>query len=241
MASTAVATRSQAYLVSCAEGIEGSKLPSVKQVFGHFLHRHNVLKEDIQTAANHTIERVEDFWIHAKILIKHRQDAIKKLEQLFCHCKGLKKNQRRQTQTQEANKAKILEMVEELFDTVHANAMKLIKNEVANCEVFWNNRSSESNDEGVCVSTTSRVIFVRVSTTSRVIFDRDVEDVTDALWLQFFKHFLSSAVNKCGKLDNPFAGVQYTVRAGCNRPASQIVQLTDCVTLGGSRDLEDKI
>ena len=230
MASTAVATCSQAYLVSCAEGIEGSKLPSVKQVFGHFLHRHNVLKKDIQTAANHTIERVEDFWIHAKILIKHRQDAIKKLEQLFCHCKGLKKNQRRQTQTQEANKAKILEMVEELFDTVHANAMKLIKNEVANCEVFWNNTSSESNEEGV-----------RVSTTSRVIFDRDVEDVTDALWLQFFKHFLSSAVNKCGKLDNPFAGVQYTVRAGCNRPGSQIVQLTDCVTLGGSRDLEDKI
>ena len=232
MASTAVATRSQAYLVSCAEGIEGSKLPSVKQVFGHFLHRHNVLKEDIQTAANHTIERVEDFWIHAKILIKHRQDAIKKLEQLFCHCKGLKKNQRRQTQTQEANKAKILEMVEELFDTVHANAMKLIKNEVANCEVFWNNTSSESNEEGV-----------RVSTTSRVIFDRDVEDVTDALWLQFFKHFFSSAVNKCGKLDNPFAGVQYTVRAGCNRPASQIVQLIDCShsTLGGSSDLEDKV
>lgn len=41
----------------------------------------------------------------------------------------MKKDQRRQTQTQQANEAKFLEMVEELFDIAHANAMELIENE----------------------------------------------------------------------------------------------------------------
>jgi len=76
-ANSAMATRSQDYLVSWAEGIEGSKLPSGKQVLGHFLYRHNALKEDIRTASNNTIQRVEDFWFRAKIPIKHRQDSIK--------------------------------------------------------------------------------------------------------------------------------------------------------------------
>jgi len=53
--------------------------------------------------------------MHAKIPIKHRQVSIRKLEQLFCQWKGLKKNQRRQTETQQANKAKFLEMVEEFL------------------------------------------------------------------------------------------------------------------------------
>ena len=85
------------------------------------------------TAANHTIEKVEDFWIHAKIPIKHRQVSIRKLEQLFCQWKSLKKNVR---QTQQANKSKFLEIVEEFFDIAHASAMKLIENKVANCEVL---------------------------------------------------------------------------------------------------------
>jgi len=51
----------------------------------------------------------------------------------------------------------------------------------------------------------------------------------------------SLSVNKCGTLDNTFAGVQSPVRAGCDRTASQIAQLIDCATLGGSSDLDDKV
>ena len=81
MASTNVATRSQVYLVSCAEGTEGSKLPFTEAFTGHFLHRHCVLKVDIRTAAaSHTTEIVEDIWFHAKIPIKHRQHSVRKLE-----------------------------------------------------------------------------------------------------------------------------------------------------------------
>jgi len=41
----AVTTRSKDYLLSYADGIEGSKLPSGKQVLVQFFHRHNVLKD----------------------------------------------------------------------------------------------------------------------------------------------------------------------------------------------------
>jgi hypothetical protein len=99
------------------------------QVLGHFLHRHNVLKEDIRTAANNTIKRVEEFWFRAKIPIKHRQDSVKKLEQLFGEWKGLKKNKNRQTQTQQTNEASFSEAVAQLFDIAHADAMTLIENE----------------------------------------------------------------------------------------------------------------
>jgi len=100
----------------------------VNQVFGHFLHRHNVLKENIRTAANHTIEIVEDFWSRAKIPVKHRQDSIKKLEQIFGEWMGLKKNKNRKTQIQHANEVTFSEMMEQLFDIAHANAMELIEN-----------------------------------------------------------------------------------------------------------------
>ena len=51
----------------------------------------------------------------------------------------------------------------------------------------------------------------------------------------------SVTVNKWDTLDNTFVGVQCPVRAGCDTTASQIVQLIDCSTLGGSSDLEDKV
>ena len=78
-----MATRSQDYLLSCAESIEGSKLPSGEQVLGHFLYRHTVIKEDISTAARHTMDRVDEFWLRAKIPTKHRPDSVKKLKELF--------------------------------------------------------------------------------------------------------------------------------------------------------------
>lgn len=96
---TPVGTCSQDYLVGCIEVIEGSKLPSAKQVFGHFLHRRTILKEDVRTAANSTIERVESFWFKAKIPVRHRQDSIKQLEQIFYQWRGLKKNKNRHTET----------------------------------------------------------------------------------------------------------------------------------------------
>src|ERR1051325_5268222 len=121
-----MATRSLDFLISLLEGTEGRKLPSGKQVLGYFLYRRNVLHEDIRIAANHAMDRVEDFWFCARIPIKYRQDSIKKLEQLFYEWKGMKKNKICRTQTQQANEATFSAAIEELFDVAHANATEQI-------------------------------------------------------------------------------------------------------------------
>lgn len=138
----ATVTRSLDYLVTPVDRIEGSKLPSGKQVLGNFLHHHNVLKQDIRTAATHTIERVEDFWFRAKLPIKHRQDSIKKLEKLFYEWAGLKKNKSRRSQTQQCNEAQFLATIEELFDIAHANAMGLI--EIEEDKLFLESQRKEA-------------------------------------------------------------------------------------------------
>jgi len=143
-----MATRSHDYLVGPAEGIEGSKLPSGKQVFGYFLYCHNVLKEDIRTAATHTIERVEDLWACAKIPTKHHRDSVKKLEQLFGDWKGLKKNKSRHSKTQQANESKFLATIEELFDIAHADAMELIVTQEDKLPRYFLNLSGRRDDLG---------------------------------------------------------------------------------------------
>jgi len=123
-----MATRSLDFLLSPAAGIEGSKLPSGEQVLGHFLHRHSVLKEDISTAANRTVDRVEDFWLRAKIPTKHRPDSIKKVKELFYQWKGLKKNHKRCNEVQLVNEAAFTELIKELFGIAHSNALELMEN-----------------------------------------------------------------------------------------------------------------
>jgi len=85
-----MATSSHDYLVSPAHGIEGSKLPSGKQVLGYFLYHHTIRKEIVHLTATLTIQRVEEFWCRAQIPVKHQQDSIKKLE-LFREWHGLNK------------------------------------------------------------------------------------------------------------------------------------------------------
>src|SRR6218665_1262793 len=114
-----MATRSHVYLVSPAYEIEGSKLPSGKQVLGYFLYHHTIRKEIVHLTATHTIQRVEELWCSAQIPVKPQQDSIKKLE-LFSH--GLKKNKSRRTLTQK-HETKILAKVAELFDIAHAQLL----------------------------------------------------------------------------------------------------------------------
>ena len=61
-----------------------------------------------------TIQRVESFWFKAKIPVRHRQDSIKQLEQIFYEWRGLKKNKNRHTETQQANEATFVETIESI-------------------------------------------------------------------------------------------------------------------------------
>ena len=54
--------RKNVYLVdNYEEDINGSKLPSNKQVLCFFLHNHNILQEGIRDSATKTVEKVAKF------------------------------------------------------------------------------------------------------------------------------------------------------------------------------------
>ena len=158
MASTTVTTRSQVYLVSCAEGIEGSKLPSVQQVFGHFFHCHNVLKRYLTSSKPY-------YWKSWRLL-----DACKNTHQAspsfyqkawttILSVEGFEEEPETSDRDSASQQSKVFRNGWGIFVIAHVSAMKLIENEVTNCEVLWNSMSSESNDEDVCVSTTSWFVF----------------------------------------------------------------------------------
>jgi len=56
----------------------------------------------------------------------------------------------------------------------------------------------------------------------------------------FSSEIISSLINKWSTPDDPLAGVEGPVRAGCNRAASQVVQLVDYMTLHGRRNLQQE-
>ena len=57
----------------------------------------------------------------------------------------------------------------------------------------------------------------------------------------FSSEIISSLVNKWSTPDDPLAGVESPVRAGCNRAASQVVQLVDYTTLHGRGNLQQEV
>src|SRR6218665_1878679 len=90
-----------------------------------FLYHHTIQKEIVHLASTLTIQIVKEFWCRAQIPVKHQQDSIKKLEQLFREWRGLKKNK---TPTQKHNETTFLAKVAELFDIAHPDAMELLDN-----------------------------------------------------------------------------------------------------------------
>ena len=85
-----IVARFQDYLVSFADGIEGTRLFSTSP--------YNPERNCPSCYYPH-IHRVEEFLCQAKIPVKHQQDSINKLEQLFREWQGLKKNKSHQTST----------------------------------------------------------------------------------------------------------------------------------------------
>src|SRR6218665_1914548 len=115
-----MATRSQDNLELPADGIEGSKLPSGKQILGYFLYQHTIRKEIVHLAATLTIQRVEKFWCRAQIPVKHQQNSIRMLEQLLGEWQGLEKNKSCRTPTQK-HETTFSAKVAALFDIAHAD------------------------------------------------------------------------------------------------------------------------
>src|SRR6218665_715554 len=100
---TTIKTRSKSaiWLIGFEEDkLKGSKLPSNRQVLSVFFYRHNSLKETIHDSSRDIIREAVQFWDKARIPIQPEHCAILKLEKLYEKWVKLKKNAKRQTNTQ---------------------------------------------------------------------------------------------------------------------------------------------
>lgn len=126
----AVSTRNQKciYLLdSYITDITGSKLPSNRQALGYFLYLHLEGKETIRQASTLTIEKVFKFWEKACIPVKHKKNAITKLEKLYNSWKNLRKHKLRCSITQQKQESEFKECLDDLFDVAHVNALNMIR------------------------------------------------------------------------------------------------------------------
>ena len=93
--------------------------------------------------------------------------------------------------------------------------------------MFWNDWSVECDNESVGVSPAARVVF-----------HCHIKYVFDALGFQFSQSFFLITVNKRATPDDSRARVE---SPGCDRTASQVVQLVDYVTLNGRCNLQKEV
>ena len=111
------------------EEINGAKLPSNRQVLGHFLFLHQKKALQIRDSSRVTVERVVEIWMKASIPIRDKQNCITKLEKLFYQWKLIKKNKNRRTETQIKKEKEFVDCLENLFDISHEKSLDMMKNE----------------------------------------------------------------------------------------------------------------
>lgn len=125
---TGTRSASQIYLLgSTKTDINGSKLPSTKQVLGLFLHYHLDLNKPKREAACLVIQRASEFWRKARIPTRPDHHCQRKLEKLFEEWRLLKKNRMRKTKSQQEKEVRFCSAFGDLFDIAHASALTLIK------------------------------------------------------------------------------------------------------------------
>ena len=92
-----------------------------------FLHHHKTLKKTVRESARSVIREATTFWDSAKIPVRPEQHAISQLEQLHDRWVKLKKNASRKSETQATNERSFVDILGDLIDIAHMNALKIIK------------------------------------------------------------------------------------------------------------------
>jgi len=105
------------------ETITGSKLPSIRQVFGRFFHVHTIQKQTVQASAIATARELESFWGKARIPIRLECHVVQRIKELHSTWQGLRKSASRRTQTQLAKEGMFVSKLDDLFDVAHTDAL----------------------------------------------------------------------------------------------------------------------
>src|SRR6218665_1015157 len=117
---TTIKTRSKSaiWLIGFEEDkLNGSKLPSNRQVLRVFFYRYNSLKETIHDSSRDLIREAVQFWDKARIPIQPEHRAILKLQKLHEKWVKFKKNAKRRAETQKEKG--FVEDLDNLFDMEH--------------------------------------------------------------------------------------------------------------------------
>lgn len=121
------ASRERIFLIGVMqEGIEGNKLPSVRQVLQVFFYELRSEKGTVRSSATRAIRLAEEFWQKARIPTKRTQKSIEKLEEIYRHWEKIVKNRTRRTPAQVEKEKLFDESLDDLFDIAHNDALKLI-------------------------------------------------------------------------------------------------------------------
>lgn len=109
------------------DAIQGTRLPTNKQVMKVFFHFHSELKFSVRESSSKTVDLVIPFWEKGGIPIKAKQHVIAKIESMFMEWKNLQRSKSRRSGVQIQKEEAFISSLNSLFDIAHQDAMQMIK------------------------------------------------------------------------------------------------------------------
>ncbi|XP_050541482.1 uncharacterized protein LOC126905632 [Daktulosphaira vitifoliae] len=99
----------------------GKQLPTKRNVLGHFIYLHNVEKKTIADTAIDCSKHIIQVWSKTEFPIKLKCNIISKIKLLYTQWINLKKNQNRNTISQNNKEIKFLDSLNDIFDISYSN------------------------------------------------------------------------------------------------------------------------
>lgn len=107
--------------------IEGSKLPSKKQVLRVLFFNLREVSLDLRNSAHLVVQEVKVFWDKARIPVQDDARCVKKVEELYKQCRVLQKNFHRRSDTNIQRENDFIGELNDLFDIAHGDALSKIR------------------------------------------------------------------------------------------------------------------
>ena len=111
------------------ETITGARLPSGRDVMTNFVYYLRSHKLSVSESALQVHDQLVPFWEKSRLPIRQKQHIVRKIKDLYNEQVQLKKNRKRNKETDQLNQKNYTEKLEKLFDISHADSDKLIRNQ----------------------------------------------------------------------------------------------------------------
>lgn len=118
---------SEIYLIGeLIQRIDGTKLPSNREVLSVFLYRRSNVKEKFKESTSKVVDEVLNCWRKAHIPAISTKYVSDRIIKLHGEWKKLQKNSKRERDTQKRNEFDFCNNLDDLFDVAHSNALGTI-------------------------------------------------------------------------------------------------------------------